>query len=202
MKNTQRLFISVFALLILAGCAGHSTITTDPLAPGEKVRMLSFSTETVIPVMTWRRGLTDRSNLGLHLGIPVYGTGIDYSYHLRQDERGRGDIINFGVFMTPNANVDFTYYKIGSLGKANRFHPIFGWRIMYIPSGIQGQQSVRFGFLTGLSVNDKLHIELGYFHDFYEGGSAWYKNTIIPTEKNPLTGLSIRFSLPMFHTQG
>jgi len=197
-KMNKFIFVgSVFLIVALAGCAAHTTISPDPLQKGEKVKYITLSSETIIPVVTWRYGLSNRSDLGLHAGIPIYGTGIDYSYRLSQDDRGGGDILNAGVFLTPNANLDFTYYKIGALGKSNRLHSTFGWRIMYIPSGILNQGSVRFGFLTGFSVRDRFGVEVGYFHDFIGDGEPWYHDTLIATEKNPLTGLSLRFNFFM-----
>lgn len=199
MKQPFFLF-SLLLWIILSGCTAHPTISPEPLQRGEQIKYVTLSTETVAPVITWRKGLSERSELGLHFGIPIYGSGIDYSYRLRQDSRGSGDILNAGVFLTPNANLDFTYYKIGTFGKSGRMHPYFGWRLMYIPGGILNQGSTRFGFLAGWSVQERFGIEVGYFHDFIGGGEPWYHNTFIATEKNLLTGLSIRVNFFMGQT--
>jgi len=181
--------------LLFSGCAAHSTFAPEVLAPGEKMRTVTVSSETIAPVITWRRGLTERSDIGLHLGIPIYGTGFDYSFQIRQKPRGSGDIVNLGAFLTPNANLDFTYYKVATLGRRGRAHPYFGWRMMYIPRGISGDTSLRFGFLAGFRVQERFGIELGYFHDFEETDNWWYHDSMLATEKNALTGLSVRFTL-------
>ncbi|MCF7805625.1 MAG: hypothetical protein K9N46_15410 [Candidatus Marinimicrobia bacterium] len=188
----QYLIILAAVALLMTGCAAHSTISPDVLEPGEKMRTVTVSSETILPVITWRRGLSERSDFGFHLGIPLYGTGIDYTYQLREKPRSGGDIINFGAFLTPNTNLDFTYYKVATLGKQGNTHPYFGWRIMYIPSGISGENSTRFGFLAGLRLNNRFGVELGYFHDFEETDNWWYDDTVLATEKNPLTGFSLR----------
>jgi len=183
--------------LLLSGCAAHSTIAPTVLKKGESTKMVTLSAETVAPVITWRWGVTENSDFGFHVGFPVYGTGLDYSVALTRGEHGGGDIFNVGAFLMPNANIDVTYYKVGTWYSKKKnavlMNPYYGWRFMIIPRGLNGNSSARFGFLFGLAFPKHFGLELGYFHDFIDG-NYWYKHTIIPSEKNPLTGVSLRFS--------
>lgn len=205
MKLPSILALSIF----LAGCATHPTIAPIPLKTGEVYTGLTFSLENIAPLFVYRRGLTEHSDFGVRLGLPIYGTGIDYSrvIYTRGDFR---DIVNIAYSLNPNANIDLTYYSVRTLPKKPKNAFYTGFRIMYIPHGISGGQSTRFGFLTGVMFNKNILVELGYFHDFDKGQPieklfAWqpqndarYPATTeygFPSEYSRLVGLSCQVSL-------
>lgn len=205
MKRSLLIFIALF----LVGCATHPTIAPVPLKTDEVYTGLTFSLENVAPIFVYRRGLSDKSDFGVRIGLPVYGTGLDYSRIIYT--RGEfKDIVNIAYSLNPNANLDLTYYSVRTFPKkpGNAFYT--GFRIMYIPRGIMGGRSTRFGFLAGTQFNKNVLVELGYFHDFDKGQPieklfAWqpanearYPATTeygFPSEYSRLVGLSCQISL-------
>lgn len=193
----------------LSACATHPTVSPIPLQKGETYSGLTFSVENVAPVFVYRRGLSERSDVGFRVGLPVYGTGIDYSYMIFK--RGDiSDVVNLSYSLNSNSNFDMTYYSVRSFPKkpGNAFYT--GFRVMYIPHGITGGNSIRVGALGGLSISQKVGLEIGYFHDFDKSqpieyifsldpqNPAKYPATTeygFPTEYSRLTGLSFQLSL-------
>jgi len=195
--------------LWLSACATHPTVGPVPLKPGETYTGLTFSVENIAPVFVYRRGVSERSDIGFRVGLPVYGTGVDYSYQIFK----RGDIldvVNFSFALNSNSNLDMTYYSVRTFPKkpGNAFYT--GFRVMYIPRGLTGGNSIRVGVLGGLSISKKVGLELGYFHDFDKGQPIEYilnpdpQNPArypamteygFPTEYSRLTGLSLQLSL-------
>ncbi len=163
MKN-----IFVISLVIfLTGCATHPRVSTDMMKKGETEKGLVFSLENIIPVYNFRYGLTDRSNIGLRIGIPIYGSGIDYSRLLYARER-KWDVLNLSWSLNPNYNIDATYYKFYRFKTKGEKPPaVFWWalRMMYIPRGVMGKTSNRFGLLLGIKPWPNKGFEIGYFHD-------------------------------------
>lgn len=203
----QALIISI--VIFLAGCATHPTIAPIPLKTDEVYTGLTFSIENIAPVFVYRRGLSDKSDFGVRVGLPIYGTGIDYSrvIYARGDFK---DIVNVAYSLNPNANLDLTYYSVRTFPKKPKNAFYTGFRIMYIPRGISGGKSVRFGFLTGMMFGKNILVELGYFHDFDKGQPieklfAWqpanearYPGTTeygFPSEYSRLVGFSCQVSL-------
>ncbi|MDD5062163.1 MAG: hypothetical protein PHC43_05475 [Candidatus Marinimicrobia bacterium] len=196
-------------VLWMSACATHPTISPVPLKPGESYTGLTFSVENVVPVFVYRRGVSEKSDVGFRVGLPIYGTGIDYSRVLFK--RGDvSDVINFSFSLNPNSNIDMTYYSVRSLPLKPNNALYTGFRIMYIPRGITGGNSLRVGVLGGLSIARKVGLEIGYFHDFDKGQPIEYiyyleaKNSErylatteygFPTEYSRLTGLSVQLSL-------
>lgn len=142
------------------------------------------------------------------MGVPIYGTGIDYSRILFEKDDKR-DMVNLGWSLTPNSNFDFTYYKFS---KDSRY---WGLRGMIIPNGLNGGQSVRLGLLVGMIRKGRVGYEVGYFHDYASmplgqvfslnfdpaDTSMWGNRYLdyphvseggLPTEHSRLTGLSVR----------
>ena len=74
----RRLFILLLAL-IFSACATHPTVSPVPLKAGESYWGYTLSTENVLPLIFMRKGLTDHWDLGLRVGMPIYGSGIDIS---------------------------------------------------------------------------------------------------------------------------
>lgn len=205
MRRVLLLAISLY----LAGCATHPTISPVPLKPNEVYTGIALSVENVAPVFVYRRGLSNVSDFGVRIGLPIYGSGIDYSRVIFK----RGDfldIVNFAYSLNPNANLDLTYYSVRTFPKKPKNAFYTGFRVMYIPHGITGGNSVRIGFLTGASINKNFQVELGYFHDFDKGqpieylfswqpkNEARYPATTeygFPSEYSRLVGLSCQISL-------
>ena len=174
----------IMAALALSACATHPTISPIPLKQGETYMGYTLSTENVLPVVFFRRGLTDSWDLGLRLGLPVYGSGIDVS-RLLVEKNERSDVLNFAYSFNPNHNLDFTYYRVSHRTKVNQEKNLavrrlryYGLRGMVILNGISGRRSARFGILIGgapaVKGEDSENLprfyrfqwEIGYFHDF------------------------------------
>ena len=170
--------------IALTGCATHPTISPVPLKQGESYYGYTLSAENVLPLVFFRRGLTDKWDLGLRLGLPIYGSGIDIS-RLLVDKGNRSDILNLAYSFNPNHNIDYTYYRVVRKTKVNEKNNTtkqklryYGLRGMLILNGISGRRSHRFGILIGGAPAIKcgagetprrfyrFQWELGYFHDF------------------------------------
>ncbi len=179
-----RSHFTVVAILVLTGCATHPTISPLPLGQGESYAGYTLSAENVLPLVYYRHGLTDTWDLGLRVGLPIYGTGVDISRLLSTSEK-RSDVLNLAYSFNPNHNVDLTYYRVKhkvkineKKGQASRRIRYYGLRGMVIVSGMNGWRSNRFGILFGgapavkgpdaesLPRLHRYQWEIGYFHDF------------------------------------
>ena len=179
-----RSYFVIVVALIFSACATHPSISPVPLKQGETYWGYSLSTENILPVVFMRKGLTDYWDLGLRIGLPIYGTGIDIT-RLLAEKNNRSDLLNFAYSINPNHNLDFTYYRVNHKVKVNEekgltVHRLryYGLRSMIILSGISGRRSTRFGLLFGgaptIKWSDedetphffKFQWEIGYFHDF------------------------------------
>ncbi|MDP7127368.1 MAG: hypothetical protein QGI00_07065, partial [Candidatus Marinimicrobia bacterium] len=69
----------VFTTLFLIGCAAHPTVAHKTLQKGESYYGYSLSLENVFPVLYYRYGVSNQSDVGVRLGLPIYGSGLDYS---------------------------------------------------------------------------------------------------------------------------
>ncbi len=200
---------------IFSGCASHPTICHKTLEKGETYYGYTLSYENVFPVFFYRYGITNLSDVGFRLGVPVYGSGIDYS-RLLYEKENRRDILNLGWSLTPNSNFDVTYFKFKTREKPKNITTYWGLRGMFIPKGINGSQSTRVGILLGAYINNKFGYEIGYYHDLASmpitqlfnpnfdsaDTSQWWGNRYIdfphisdfglPTEHSRLVGLSFR----------
>ncbi|UCH62215.1 MAG: hypothetical protein JSU77_10455 [Fidelibacterota bacterium] len=144
----------------------------------------TLSAENVLPMLFFRRGLTDNWDLGLRLGLPIYGSGIDIS-RLLVEKNERSDVLNLACSLNPNYNLDFTYYRVSHRTKVDeekkravRRLRYYGLRGMFIPNGIGEGRSARIGILIGgapaVKGEDSENLprfyrfqwEIGYFHDF------------------------------------
>ncbi|MEE9163072.1 MAG: hypothetical protein V3U35_08915 [Candidatus Neomarinimicrobiota bacterium] len=180
----SRSYHIVVAALVLSACATHPTISPVPLKKGETYFGYSLSTENVMPIVFLRRGLTDVWDLGLRVGMPIYGSGVDIS-RLLVDRENRSDVLNLAYGLNPNHNIDLTYYRVTRKTKTSartnltrRRLRYIGLRGMVILSGIGGGRSTRFGILVGgapaVTGDDPEHLprfhrfqwEIGYYHDF------------------------------------
>ena len=158
----------IFIIFILGGCATHPTVSTTPMAQGEKRYGWSWSAENVFPYLWYRYGLSDKDDIGIRVGPAIYGTGFDYSRILYTKDN-KWDVMNLAWSLNPNYNTDFTYYKFKQrVNKDDTPGAISWWglRMMYIAKGITGGSSARIGFLLGGQPNDRWGYEIGYNHDF------------------------------------
>ncbi|MDP6340000.1 MAG: hypothetical protein QF842_06725 [Candidatus Marinimicrobia bacterium] len=110
--------------------------------------------------------MTDKSEIGIRLGLPIYGSGIDYSRVLYQKDN-KWDMINLAWSVNPNFNIDATYYKFKTKKSDEGFLKSRWWglRGMVIRNGITNHASNRLGILLGFQSNPRWGMEFGYFHD-------------------------------------
>ncbi len=168
----------------VSACATHPTVSPVPLKQGETYYGYTLSAENVVPLLFLRHGLTDKWDVGLRFGLPIYGSGVDISRVLI-DKDNRTDMINVSYSFNPNHNIDYTYYRIVRKVKVNKKKGItrqklryYGLRGMVIINGISGRSSRRLGILMGGAPAIKwgegetparyyrFQWELGYYHDF------------------------------------
>ena len=205
--------------IILSGCASHTRVSSQRMAKGDVEYGYAFSVENVFPYLWYRKGISKRSDIGVRVGLPIYGSGLDYS-RLLYEKENKWDILNLAWSLNPNYNFDFTYYKFsqrknkktGALGGT----AWTGIRFMHISEGINNKTSSRIGILFGGKPGSKLSYEVGYFHDFSsmpisylfksdfetEGGRfSEFPHTTefgLPSENSRITG----FSLQVFFNLG
>ena len=82
----------------------------------------SFAAENVIPVIWWRHGLNQYTDVGLKLGIPLSGTGIDINRVLMKKGR-RWDVLNLAYSYSPNSSFDLTYYMFKGSKRKGQLNP-------------------------------------------------------------------------------
>ena len=168
----------IISTLIIIGCASHPVVHPGSLKKGEQVWGYSLAAENIFPVMWFRKGLDQNTELGYRVGMPLYGTGIDLSRVVMRKEN-KWDVMNFAWSYNPNRNVDITYYRfkessgglLSRLNKKKKSSSSVSWkgtRFMLIPEGItpDNNSSMRIGFLKGGKISEKFGYEIGYYHDF------------------------------------
>ncbi|MDD9880183.1 MAG: hypothetical protein OXR70_07725 [Candidatus Marinimicrobia bacterium] len=163
----MRRFASIcISFIIWVGCASHPVVNPHLPEPGKVKKGYALSTENVFPYMWYRKGLTDKSEIGFRVGLPIYGSGIDYSRVVYQKEN-KWDLINLAWSVNPNFNMDATYYKFKTKKGNDGFIKSRWWGIrgMFIPNGITNHTSNRLGILMGFQGNPRWGMEFGYFHD-------------------------------------
>ena len=213
-----RVVSTLVIAIILSGCASHPRVGSQRMAEGDVEYGYAFSVENVFPYLWYRKGISKRSDIGVRVGLPIYGSGLDYS-RLLYEKENKWDMLNLAWSLNPNYNFDFTYYKFrqrqnkktGELGGT----AWTGIRFMHIPKGISGKTSTRIGILFGGKPGSKLSYEVGYFHDFSSMPISWlfksdyeatgrfseFPHTTefgLPSENSRITG----FSLQVFFNLG
>ena len=164
-----RVASTLVIVIILSGCASHPRVGSQRMSKGDIEYGYAFSVENVFPYLWYRKGISKRSDIGVRVGLPIYGSGLDYS-RLLYEKENKWDMLNLAWSLNPNYNFDFTYYKFrqrqnkktGELGGT----AWTGIRFMHIPKGISDKTSTRIGILIGGKPGSKLSYEVGYFHDF------------------------------------
>jgi len=213
-----RVASTLLICIILNGCASHPRVGSQRMAEGDVEYGYAFSVENVFPYLWYRKGISKRSDIGVRVGLPIYGSGLDYS-RLLYEKENKWDMLNLAWSLNPNYNYDFTYYKFRQ--RQNKKTGVLGgtaWtgiRFMHIPKGISDKTSTRIGFLFGGKPGSKLSYEIGYFHDFSsmpisnvfsssyvpEGRFTEFPHTTkfgLPSENSRITG----FSLQVFFNLG
>ena len=163
----MRLFIPFgICFLLIFGCASHPVINPHLPEAGKVKKGYALSVENVVPYMWYRKGINEKSEIGFRVGLPIYGSGIDYSRVVYKKDN-KWDIVNFAWSLNPNYNIDATYYKFKTKKGDDGFLKSrwIGFRGMSIQNGITKNSSNRLGFLMGFQSNPKWGIEFGYFHD-------------------------------------
>ena len=164
-----RVASTLLICIILNGCASHPRVSSQRMAEGDVEYGYAFSVENVFPFLWYRKGISNRSDIGVRVGLPIYGSGLDYS-RLLYEKENKWDMLNLAWSLNPNYNYDFTYYKFRQRQNkktgALQGTAWTGIRFMYIPKGISDKTSSRIGFLFGGKPGSKLSYEIGYFHDF------------------------------------
>lgn len=196
MKNKQFTLPVLILLLLLSGCANHPTMFPGKLDPGESRYAYTFSAENIVPVYSWQYGLNDRVDGSVHVGLPIWGTGLSLSYLMGADTTAsaiRYSKFNLGYTYQHNSGFDATIVRERLLSGDGRYI-YYGLRTTYIPKGISGTSAARFGVLVGAWWNQKTGIELGYTYDFQLATDKVDPIQHWPTEHNNLTGISVRLS--------
>ena len=207
-----RIASTLLICIILNGCASHPRVGSQRMVEGDIEYGYAFSVENVLPYLWYRKGLSNRSDIGGRVGLPIYGSGLDYS-RLLYEKENKWDMLNLAWSLNPNYNYDFTYYKFRQRQNkktgALQGTAWTGIRFMYIPKGISDKTSSRIGFLFGGKPGSKLSYEIGYYHDFSsmpisnifsssyvpEGRFTEFPHTTkfgIPSENSRMTGFSLQ----------
>jgi hypothetical protein len=212
-----RVASTLLIVIILSGCASHPKVSSQRMAEGDVEYGYAFSVENVFPYLWYRKGISKRSDIGVRVGLPIYGSGLDYSRLLYEKEH-KWDMLNLAWNVNPNFNYDFTYYKFKQ--RYNKKTDMLGgtaWtgiRFMHIPKGINDKTSTRIGLLFGGKPGSKLSYEVGYFHDFSsmpigslfsspyepEGRFEEFPHTTdfgLPSENSRITGFSLQVFLSL-----
>ena len=176
----RKIYLIVFIAcgLFLSGCASHPVVHPGILKKNEQVWGYSIAAENIFPVMWFRKGLDQKTELGYRIGLPIYGSGVDLSRVVMKKEN-KWDVMNFAWSLNPNQNFDITYYRfkesagglLSKLKRKNKSSSSVSWkgvRFMLIPEGItpDNRASMRVGLLRGKKISEKFGYEIGYFHDF------------------------------------
>ena len=153
-------------VFIFYSCASHPIVNPHLPQPGKVKKGYALSVENIAPFLWYRVGVSDKSEIGFRVGLPIYGSGLDYS-RLLYKKKNKWDMLNLAWSLNPNYNLDATYYKFKTKKTDTDFLKSrwLGFRMMSIQKGVTGGTSNRFGFLFGLQSNPRWGVEFGYFHD-------------------------------------
>mgnify|MGYP006865008636 CR=1 FL=1 len=196
----------VLALLFLIGCTSHPVISPEPLSKDEFYQGVVLSAENMIPQFIYRKGMGDKADAGVRIGmLPIHGSGVDMTFVLR-DEGKRLHTINFAGTYAEQASFETTYYNVkrkertktvrrdGKVFKQTETdifnYGYLGMRYAYIPKGLWGDNVHLFGLLYGMNFRKNWGAEFGYFHDF--SGRTPVSEYGFNAKYAPLTGVSLR----------
>ena len=74
-----RVASTLIIAIILSSCASHPRVGSQRMAEGDVEYGYAFSVENVLPYLWYRKGISKRSDIGVRVGLPIYGSGLDYS---------------------------------------------------------------------------------------------------------------------------
>ena len=162
----RHLTLTGISFILLVSCASHPTINPHLPEAGKVKKGYALSSENVVPYLWIRKGISNKSEIGFRVGLPVYGSGIDYSRVVYKKDN-KWDLINLAWSLNPNYNIDATYYKFKTKKGNDGFLKSRWWglRGMIIQNGITNNTSNRLGILMGFQGNPRWGMEFGYFHD-------------------------------------
>lgn len=198
-----------YCLIIILGvisCTSHPVIAPEPVKPGKTYRGVVFSAENVMPQFIYRKGLSEKADVGLRVGLlPIFGTGLDMTFTLR-DEGTRLHTVNFAGTYAEQSSFEATYYNVKRKARTKRVrqegktfiqtdkdaanYRYLGLRYAHYLDGFWGEPKHLFGFLYGLNFKKNWGAELGYFHDF--SGEAPVPEFGVDPKYAPIAGLSLR----------
>jgi len=210
----KKKILIIIAFLFTLNCAGHSTISPNHLKKGESYQAITCSFESILPIYTYRKGITNKIDYGIRIGLP-YGSGVDVSQMIIKKEN-LSYVLNLGYSWALNPSYDVTLFRMNKLKRRPGLFTYYGFRGMYIPSGISNNTSMRVGMIIGNYTTGKFGYEIGFFHDFasmplsnlfsmedidFESDYKYkdYPHTIngIPSEYSRMTGFSFRLNFPI-----
>ncbi len=206
LKNLKYCLTILFVLLFVVSCTSHAVISPEPLKPDESYTGVVLSAENMIPQFVYRKGLGEKMDGGIRIGMqPVHGSGVDATITLR-DEGSRLHTMNFAATYAEQSSFEATYYNVSRKDRTKtvrRDGKVFkqtevdvfnygylGLRYAYIPKGFWGDNVHLFGFLYGMNFRKSWGVEMGYFHDF--SGRTVESELGFNPKYAPLTGISLR----------
>ncbi|MEA3288183.1 MAG: hypothetical protein U9Q77_12520 [Candidatus Marinimicrobia bacterium] len=194
------------AMLFVISCTSHSVISPEPLKPNESYQGVVLSAENLVPQFIYRKGLGERVDGGIRIGLlPIHGSGVDMTVILR-DEGKRLHTMNFAATYAEQSAFETTYFNVSRKERSKTIrrdgkvfkqteqsvfnYGYLGLRYVYIPRGFWGDNKHLFGMLWGLNFRKSWGVEFGYFHDF--SGLRSVSEYGFNPKYAPLTGLSMR----------
>ena len=164
---TKTLIYLIFSAYLLISCTSHPVVSPEPLKPDESYQGVVLSVENMVPQFVYRKGVGERADLGLRIGmLPVHGSGVDMTFLLR-DEGRRVHTLNLAGTYAEQSSFEATYYNVsrkerskiirrdGKVFKQTEVdtynYSYIGLRYAYIPHGFWGDNLHLFGVLYGLN---------------------------------------------------
>jgi hypothetical protein len=112
---------SLLLVLIFISCTSHPVISPEPLKPDETYRGVLFSVENVAPQFVFRKGLSEKVDAGVRLGLlPILGSGLDMTFLLR-DTGKQLHTLNFAGTYAEQSSVEATYYNVSRKERIVKF---------------------------------------------------------------------------------
>jgi hypothetical protein len=193
MMRNKQILLSLISLIILAGCAGHPVIYPGKMEPGERTHSFTFSGENLFPVYSIHQSMSRKADLNLHVGVPVWGSGVSVTY-LVNGEPGalRFTKINVGYVFQQNQSVELNIIREWHNPTSSLSSLMLGPRITWILKDVRGEKVLRLGLTGGFAIRKKIVFEGGYTHSFSLDSQVRDPVSQLPTGHHPLTGLSMR----------
>lgn len=196
MMTCKHRLISLVIMIGLAGCAGHPVIYPGKMEPGERCHSFTFSGENLFPVYSVHQSLSSKMDLNIHVGVPVWGSGLSMTYLARGTPGAlRFTKINAGYIYQQNQSVELNIVREWHNRSSALSSIMFGPRITWILQDVRDDKALRFGFLTGFAFHKRFLIEGGYTHDFALNTFKRDPDSNLPTGHHPVTGVSVRIVL-------